>query len=406
MKASLRQLVGLALAASLAGCSHGLTGVAPNSGGTVDPASTTQTSTHAYFEGAVRLDGSAEVCARARSGFARCDALVRLDAYSATGPDLGGYGPADLLSAYKLPASKAGQTVAVVDAFDDPNAEADLGVYRSHYGLSACTTANGCFKKVNQSGHTSPLPSPNVGWAEEISLDVDMVSAICPACHILLVEATSSAINDLALSVDTAAALGANAISNSYGGPESGFSENSHYNHPGHMITVSAGDNSFGPQAPADSQYVTAVGGTRLVHATNTRGWKESAWGGGGSGCSTVAPKPAWQMDPLCSKRTIADVAAVADPSTGVVVYDSYGISPGFYVFGGTSVSSPIIAGVYALAGNASTLNYAQHSYANTNHLYDIKTGANGSCGNYLCMAEPGYDGPTGNGTPHGDKAF
>ena len=409
MKASLRHMFGFALAASLAGCNHGLTGVAPNSGGAVNHASNIQTmSTHAYFEGAARLDGSAEVCARARSGFARCDALVRLDAYSSAGPDFSGYGPADLISAYKLPASQAGQTVAIVDAFDDPHAEADLGVYRAHYGLSACTTANGCFLKVNQSGQTSPLPSPNVGWAEEISLDVDMVSAICPTCHILLVEGNSNSFSDLALSVDEAAKLKANAISNSYGGGESGgSSQDSHYNHPGHMITASSGDSGYGAQFPATSQYVTAVGGTRLVHDTNARGWSETVWSGAGSGCSSFETKPSWQTDTGCSRRTEADTSADADPATGVVVYDSYGISPGFYVFGGTSVASPIIASVYALAGNSKTLIYASKIYSHTSHLYDVVSGANGSCGgSYLCTGKVGYDGPTGWGTPHGIGAF
>src|SRR6267142_5666923 len=159
----------------------------------------------------------------AAPGFARCHAQVRVDANGITPNALtpSGYFPADLASAYNLPASGgAGLTVAIVDAHDDPNAESDLAVYRSQFGLPPCTTANGCFKKVNQSGATSPLPTPDVGWAQEISLDLDMVSAACPQCKILLVEANSTSITDLGAAVNTAAAMGAVAISNSYGGPE------------------------------------------------------------------------------------------------------------------------------------------------------------------------------------------
>ena len=399
MRAILRPVLGIVVAAAMAGCSHGASSVAPV-GGFTNGASSNHAAAPLYA-GSVRPDGSAEVCAPARPGFARCLSLIQLG----VSPNIGGYGPADLISAYKLPAAPpSAQTVAIVDAFDDPNAEADLGVYRSHFGLPACTTANGCFKKVKPAGTPT-----DVGWAEEISLDVDMVSAICPSCHILLEEGFSNSFSDLAKAVDKAAAAGANAISNSYGGGEGGFSFESHYKHSGHMITASSGDSGFagGPQFPADSGHVTAVGGTHLVHATNTRGWKETVWGGAGSGCSAVSPKPSWQHDPLCSMRTIADVAAVADPGTGVIVYDSFGISPGFYIFGGTSVASPIIASVFALAGNSSSLTFGGHVYSHASHLFDVKSGSNGSCGGtYLCTGMKGYDGPTGLGTPNGTGAF
>jgi subtilase family serine protease len=402
MRPVLRPVFGIALAAILAGCSHGMSGIAPTADSGTN--SVTRQSVHSLYSGSLRPDGSAEVCAQTRSGFARCLSLIQLGVQ----PNAGGYGPTDLIAAYNLPAAIKQQTVAVVDAFDDPNAEADLGVYRSHFGLAACTTSNGCFRKVNQNGHPSPLPSPNVGWAEEMSLDVDMVSAICPTCHILLVEGNSNSFSDLALSVDEAAKLRANAISNSYGGGESGgSSEDSHYNHPGHMVTASTGDSGYGPQFPATSRYVTAVGGTRLVRDGSTRGWSETVWSGAGSGCSSFESKPSWQTDPSCSNRTEADTSAVADPATGVVVYDSYGISPGFYIFGGTSVSSPIIASVYALAGNAKRLTYASKIYSHHNKLYDVTSGANGSCGgSYLCTGKVGYDGPTGWGTPNGVGAF
>jgi subtilase family serine protease len=318
------------------------------------------------------------------------------------------YGPTDLQAAYNLPSATmgTGQTVGIVDAFDDPTAESDLALYRSHFGLSVCSTANGCFRKLNQRGHAKNYPAPNSGWAQEISLDVDMASAICPNCHIVLIEGDSNSFHDLALSVDTAVKKGANVVSNSYGGGESGgLNNNKHYKHPGHMITASTGDNSFsaGPQFPAGSQWVTAVGGTTLNRGGGGRGWTEVVWPGSGSGCSAVFPKPTWQLDTGCSKRTIGDVAADADPGTGVLVaYNGH-----FLVFGGTSVSSPIIASVYALAGNAHSLKYASYGYSHTSQLYDVTTGSNGTCNPaYLCHGEVGYDGPTGNGTPNGVGAF
>jgi subtilase family serine protease len=183
---------------------------------------------------------------------------------------------------------------------------------------------------------------------------------------------------------------------------------NDRYNHPGHIIVASSGDDGFNPHFPAGSQYVVAVGGTRLTHAGNGRGWNETVWSGASSGCPKRVPKPVWQTDPLCTARTIADVSAVADPSTGVAMYDTYGGFGGWAVIGGTSVSSPIIAGVYALAGNASTLNYASSLYsAPAGSLWDVVGGSTGQCGGtYLCTGVTGYDGPSGNGTPNGVGAF
>ncbi|MFE5581630.1 putative Ig domain-containing protein [Kitasatospora sp. NPDC056531] len=349
-----------------------------------------------------------------------CLALARTDiAQQATpAPDItpSGYGPSDLASAYNLPASAgSGATVAIVDAQDDPNAESDLAAYRSQYGLPACTTANGCFKKVDQRGGTS-YPTADSGWAGEISLDVDMVSAVCPNCHILLVESDDANMGNLGAAVNTAVSMGAKYVSNSYGGSEDSTdpsSDSSYFNHPGVAITVSSGDSGYGVEYPAASQYVTAVGGTSLNRASNARGWNESVWGsssggnGAGSGCSTYDPKPAWQKDTGCSKRTVADVSAVADPATGVAVYQTYGGS-GWNVYGGTSASSPIIAAVYALAGTPAVgTTPASYPYAHTSSLNDVTSGANGSCSpSYLCTAGAGYDGPTGLGTPNGTAAF
>jgi len=350
-----------------------------------------------------------QACAKVAKGYARCLSLVVRPMIT---PDLGGlpsgYSPADLQDAYVLPSGTAGsgQTVAIVDAFDDPKAEADLAVYRSTFGLSACTTSNGCFKKVDQNGGTN-YPTGNAGWAEEISLDLDMVSAICPNCHILLVEATTNSFVNLGTAVNRAVLLGATEVSNSYGGSE--FSsettfENSYYNHAGVPITASSGDNGYGVSFPASSRYVTAVGGTSLNIVEGY--WIETAWSGAGSGCSAYEPKPSWQKDSGCGKRTVADVSAVADPNTGVSVYDTYQ-QTGWLVFGGTSVAAPIIASVYALAGNGKSVTYGSYPYYHTDNLFDIASGSNGSCGgSYLCTARTGYDGPTGLGTPYGADAF
>ncbi|MDX3762689.1 MULTISPECIES: S53 family peptidase [Streptomyces] len=365
---------------------------------------------------ALRVTGGATAFQKAN---AHADAVTPKAADAAT-PS--GYGPSNLQSAYGLTSAAAsngsGETIAIVDAYNDPNAEADLAKYRSYYGLSACTTANGCFKKVSQTGSTTSLPSSDAGWSEEISLDVDMASAICPNCNILLVEATSATMANLGKAVNEAVTLGAKYVSNSYGGSESSSDtsyDTSYFNHPGVAITVSAGDSGYGAEYPAASKYVTSVGGTALSTSSNSRGWTESVWEtssteGTGSGCSAYDAKPTWQTDTGCSKRTIADVSAVADPATGVSVYDSYGVTAGWYTFGGTSASSPIIAGVYALGGTPSSSSYpASFPYASagTSALNDVTSGSNGSCGSsYLCTAKSGYDGPTGWGTPEGVAAF
>ena len=319
-----------------------------------------------------------------------------------------GYTPCDLQSAYALPSSSAGdgQTVAIVDAYDDPKAESDLAVYRAAFGLPPCTTVNGCFRKVNQTGGTT-YPAANTGWAEEISLDVDMVSAVCPKCHILLVEASSNSLGNLLIAENEAFALGANVISNSWGSNEFG-SETAYdsYFHHGIPITASTGDAGYGVSWPAASTYVTAVGGTSLYGANSARGWSETAWSGAGSGCSAYVVKPSWQNDSGCARRTVGDVSAVADPSTGVATYDSYN-EPGWMVFGGTSVAAPIVASTYALAANGAGITTPGYAYAHAGALFDVTSGSNGNCGgSYLCTAVAGYDGPTGLGTPNGIAGF
>lgn len=321
-----------------------------------------------------------------------------------------GLGPSDLRAAYNVPTSSASRrTIAIVDAYGYTNAEAHLAVYRSTFGLPACTTANGCFAKYNQNGVRGSYPRQNLGWAQETALDLDMASAICPDCRIILVQANSASLADLAAAVNTAAALGAYVISNSYGGSETGSTSfESAYNHSGIAITVSTGDSGFGVQFPASSNHVVAVGGTSLRRDGSARGWNETAWSGAGSGCSTLYAKPSWQTDTGCARRTAADVSAVADPATGVAVYGPTTnlSSAGWQVYGGTSASAPIIAAIFASDGSNSYAYPAQGIYVNRAYLNDVISGSNGSCGSYLCNAVPGFDGPTGLGTPNGLTAF
>ena len=320
-----------------------------------------------------------------------------------------GYGPTDLRDAYNVTGTgTSGYTVAIVDAYGYPNAENDLAIYRSTYGLPSCTTANGCLKIVNQNGVQGSYPRTDTGWDQEQALDLDMVSSMCPNCHIVLVQASTSSLSNLAKAVDTAVnTMQANAVSNSYGGGESGTtSYESHWNHAGIAITVSSGDNGYGVQFPASSPHVTAVGGTSLKRASNTRGWTETVWNGAGSGCSSVYAKPSWQTDGNCARRTVADVSAIADPNTGVAVYGpTTSRRSGWMVFGGTSVAAPLIAGIYGV--NAGNVTYGSDPYQHVSALNDVTSGSNGSCGgSYLCTGAGGYDGPTGLGTPNGTTAF
>jgi subtilase family serine protease len=348
----------------------------------------------------------------AAAGTARCHAHVATDQHgkphAAAGPT--GYGPVQFRTGYALPTSNGkGQTIAIVDAYNDPNIESDLAVYNSHYGLSACTTANGCFKKVNQTGGTK-YPANNSGWALEISLDVEIAHAACPNCKILLVEANSNSFSNLLVAEDYAINH-ATVVSNSWGGSEySGeVSADSHFNHIGHPITFSSGDSGYEVEYPASSQYVTAVGGTTLNLNSNSTYKSETVWNGTGSGCSAYEPKPTWQKDSGCLRRTSVDVAADANPVTGAAVYDSvlYQGAKGWFQVGGTSLSSPLIASAYALAGNAASTVDGSYPYSHGSSLHDVTSGSNGGCGgSYLCTGKTGYDGPTGKGTPHGVGGF
>ncbi|MEA3002867.1 MAG: hypothetical protein QOH81_1655 [Sphingomonadales bacterium] len=330
-----------------------------------------------------------------------------IDAAAAAAAVPAGYGPADLRSAYNI-TTDGTTTIAIVDAYGYPKAEQDLAVYRSQYGLPPCTTANGCFRKVNQSGQQTNYPSTDTGWSQESALDLDMASAMCPGCKLVLVEATTPSFANLAAAVRTAGSIaGVTVISNSYGGTETGSSSyEPSYNQPGKAVTVSTGDSGYGVQFPASSPHVIAVGGTHLVRAANARGWSETAWTSGGSGCSGVYAKPGFQTDPQCGNRMEADVSAVGDPNTGVAVYGpTTRRSSGWMVFGGTSVSAPLIGGIYGVTGHRPT--GAGGLYTNAGQLNDVTSGTNGSCGGtYFCSAGVGYDGPTGLGTPNGTGAF
>lgn len=351
------------------------------------------------------------VCPTEKDGEYRCFSRVIVDQTGSPLQTLNpiGFSPANFLSAYKL-SGKTGtiKTIAIIDAFNDPNIYADLTKYSKQFGLPVlprCGTTTPCFRKVNQRGGTK-YPVSDVGWGLEISLDVEIAHAICQNCNILLVEADSNSFNDLAAAFDRAKIMGADVISNSYGANEflGEKSFDSHYNVKGKAITFSSGDSGYGTSYPAASPYVTAVGGTSL----KINPYSEIVWSGAGSGCSKYESKPSFQKDAKCLKRTIADVSADADPATGAAVYDSFGFS-GWLQVGGTSLSAPLIAGVYALGGGFSgygnSIPYARYNPGV--NLHDVKSGSNGFCGGtYLCTGKPGYDGPTGLGTPISIGAF
>jgi subtilase family serine protease len=342
-----------------------------------------------------------------------CDALIntsvaqtstaRMAAEQAASPAATptGMSPANLQSAYSLASAAAsagsGQTVVIVDVYDYTTAQSDLNTYRSQYGLPAC--GSGCFKKVNENGATSPLPSSagTSGWDVEEALDIDMVSAICPNCHITLVEASSANNTDLYTAENTAAGQG-KFVSNSWGGSEYSGEQtdaSNYFNHTGVAITVSAGD-SPGPEFPAEAPDVTAVGGTTLNTSSGTRGWTESPWSDSGGGCSSYATAPSWQSSSVtgCGKREDNDVSADADPNTGAAIYNTES-QGGWLQVGGTSESSPIIAATYALAGTPATGTYpSQYPWTHEpTGLYHVGSGTS-------------YSSVPGWGTPDGTTAF
>jgi hypothetical protein len=355
---------------------------------------------------------TAAVCA---DGPNRCMAHVQTDAqgFVVAHAAPAGFAPGDLRAAYDVPDAQGAPTVAIVDAYGYPNLEADLATYRSTFGLPACTTANGCLKIINQRGQASPLPVQSAttnDWTVEIALDVDMASAVCPSCKLLVVESDDSSDN-MYTAVQAALAQNPAVISLSWGSVEQATALAGYeaiLNHPGVAIFASSGDSGYnmqymtnaanqGPQYPATSQHVIAVGGTALARDSSPRGWNEVTWSYGGSSCSQAVPKPAYQPTSPCAYRVSADISAVADPQTGVAVYNQqYG---GWLIEGGTSAASPLVASMFAAVGMGAKVT-PQSIADNAASLHDVTSGANGTCGNILCTAGVGWDGPTGFGTP------
>ena len=452
-------------------------------------------------------------CQPAKAGHAMCFAVRRVDVKEGTpgaraftappqgptgdvagpkatiGPS-GGLTPGDLATAYGFTSTATStQKVAVVDAYNDPNINSDLQTFDSHYGLVACSTANGCLKVVNQSGGSAPPANDTSGWSVEETLDVEAVHSVCQHCSILLVEAANSSIADLEAAVNEAVTLHATEISNSYGWAEAGSTsgEEAVYNHPGTVITASAGDDGYydydqfastsQPDAPASFSTVVAVGGTSLyLNQTGAR-QSESVWndngtadyfenlisniedqleplGATGGGCSTIIPARGWQTSMSAwastgcgTHRLVSDISADADYLTGLDIYDTYAcagsscVPAGWSTIGGTSLASPIIAAMYGLAGGSHGVSYPAltlYGHLGASSLHDVTSGGNGYCdgegaaacgnpnligagildcaypgtgatpsvGDRACDALPGYDGPTGVGTPHGLGAF
>jgi hypothetical protein len=390
-----------------------------------------------------------------------------------TEPIRGSLSPSNILGAYGLTGATppTPQTIALVDAYDDATIEHDLEVFDNQFGLPACSAANGCFRKLNQSGKASPLPASSGekerGWAQEIATDVEVAHGVCQSCRIVLVETNSNSNASLYSGEQTAAAMGATEVSNSWGGQEPN-ADNSAFNHPGIVITASSGDFGYldwfsaepaqAANYPASSPHVVSVGGTRLT-LNAAKAWEsETVWndggesagklegaGASGGGCSGRFGAPAWQLAlpnwsavGCGSTRAVADISADGDPYSGVAVYDSTE-SPsgekGWAAIGGTSVASPIIAAAFALAGGSQGVAYpAQLLYENLQQdpasLHDVVSGSNGACSKKfkknaglsgctseeeaarscaaqpICLAGSGYDGPSGVGTPNGLAAF
>jgi hypothetical protein len=323
-------------------------------------------------------------------------------------PDPAGWGAPALRSAYGITGdSQAPDTVAVIVAYDYPHAEADLNHYRRQYGLPPCTSASGCFTKLNQKGQTDHYPAPDQGWGVEASLDLQMISATCPTCHIVLVEANQPTDKPFFRAEQTAVDAGATVTNHSFGRIELTGAETdaSNYDHDGVTAVASTGDFGYQPASfPASSTDVVAVGGTVLARSTDERGFTEHAWRFGGSGCSAYFAKPAGQDDTACHGRTMADVSAVAQ---GLAIYNTS--LPrrfrGWLKVDGTSASSPLVAGMIASQGSGGIRPTAL--YANSDQFNDITGGSNGFCqGSYLCTGVPGYDGPTGLGSPRSPEAF
>ena len=463
------------------GISHSPTPVAP-AAGTVQYAVGKRACTQTPRPGTATCDAEIKVIVqKSTPGAHRFVVGAGASGHDTIGP-AGGLTPGDLGTAYNLNTTGgSGQTVGIVDAYNDPNIDADLQTFDSQYGLSTCSEGNGCLRVLNQSGNATPLPvDDDSGWSVEETLDVETVHSVCQSCHIILVEGNSDDSADLGTAEDSAVRLGANEVTNSFGEPESGSdaSYQADFNHPGTVITASAADDGYyfyddldgisEPSIPASYSTTVSVGGTSLFLDQGGRRQSESVWndngpqdyferafdqplGAGGGGCSTLFTARDWQKSlggwastGCGSGRLDNDVSADADYLTGFDIYDSYDCgdacspAPAWFTTGGTSLSSPIIAATYALAGGAHGVNYpALTLYGHRAQAYDVTTGGNGWCdgagasecanpnslgagvldcaytsagavavGDRACDALSGYDGPTGVGTPNGSAMF
>ncbi|MGH3164558.1 MAG: carboxypeptidase regulatory-like domain-containing protein [Trebonia sp.] len=409
-----------------------LTGTTAAGASTASTASTTSSAaaksaaTKSAAKSAAKTPDYASVCEKPNKVRVSCFTMRRTDVKHSlllpadTAPQ--GYSPADIQSAYDLPAASGSPLVAIVDAYDDPTAASDLATYRAQFGLPACTAASGCFQQVGQDGSanlpsTTPPGDPN-DWPAETSLDLDAVSAACPDCRILLVEANDDSLTSGSLedSVETAYNMGARIISMSWGQPEDGTETSKdaqYFDHPGVAYVASSGDFGYsGPIWPSTSQYSVSVGGTTLTQDAGTaRGWSETAWDQAGSGCSADVAKPEWQsVITACGTRADTDLSADADPDTGLAIYNTTS-DAGWDVYGGTSLAAPLIAGMYADAGTPAAgtwpASYPYLDQKQATDLNDVTSGATGACTpSVLCTAGPGWDGPTGLGTPDGVGAL
>ncbi len=340
----------------------------------------------------------------------RCHSRIVVGANGAPKKGINGLTPAKFHIAYgSQTTTSTSKIIAISIAYDNPTILTDLNAYSQQFSiptLPACvgpigSSAVPCFKKTDQNGGTT-FPQSNPNWNLEGSMDAEVAHAMCQNCSILFVEANDNGLDNMMMTIDQAVAQGANVVNASWGLSEfyTEANYNPHLNHPGVAIVFSSGDNGYGVQYPAASNFVTAVGGTTLNFSGNGSYVGETAWSGSGSGCSAYESKPAWQTDSQCSMRTVADVSAVANPATGAAIKSGNS----WYTVGGTSLAAPIIVGAFALAPAIPSFTVAASlPYSNTNsaNTHDIISGSNGSCGNsYLCTAITGFDGPTGFGTP------
>jgi len=395
-------LAPLVAALAVAACNAGGSSNVPGTAGQASSASSSRSVMTEW-----QAKGLAKPACPQVTGRPTCLALIQ--SKSGISPAVSGWAPSDFQTRYNLPSSTngKGQIVAIVDAYDNPNVASDLAAYRSLFGLG---TAN--FTKYNQQGQKKNYPRGSTGWGIEIDLDVQMVSAACPLCTIYLIEANSSDNSDLQTAEAQAVTLGAHIVSNSwicYGSYN--CVDQSIFDQPGVLYTAGSGDAGYGAiGAPSALPSVVAVGGTVLSKNGST--YSESVWNGAGAGCATGVTKPSWQHDPDCTSRTVSDVSAIA---WQVAEYDTYGYS-GWFTVGGTSVATPMVAAIFALAGNASSQDAAKKIWSlkkrqRGKDLHAITTGSDGSCSReYLCQAGTkqfhSYSGPAGWGTPNGIKTF